>query len=169
MRRFLFSLLSVVCSISMLADDGNGRWTVYSSYHNATKCVCVGSKVYVLSYGGLFSYDSEDSSVETYTRANALSDNAIADIVYCRDAKELVIVYDNGNIDLMNDDGDVYNITDLKLKTPQSDLDLDLYFRYDRWKSYGEFLDSVRISAEIRPSILAMDDIADWAPAIRGL
>ena len=59
--------------------------------------------------------------------------------------------------------------TDLKLKTPQSDLDLDLYFRYDRWKSYGEFLDSVRISAEIRPSILAMDDIADWAPAIRGM
>ena len=127
MRRFLFSLLSVVCSISMLADDGNGRWTVYSSYHNATKCVCVGSKVYVLSYGGLFSYDSEDSSVETYTRANALSDNAIADIVYCRDAKELVIVYDNGNIDLMNDDGDVYNITDLKLKTLNDKSVNDLY------------------------------------------
>ena len=57
----------------------------------------------------------------------------------------------------------------LKLKTPQSDLDLDLVFRYDRWKTYGEFLDSVRIGAEIRPSILAMDDIADWAPAIRGM
>lgn len=57
----------------------------------------------------------------------------------------------------------------LKLKTPQSDLDLDLYFRYDKWTSYGEFLDSVRIGAEIRPSMLAMDDIADWAPAIRGM
>ncbi len=57
----------------------------------------------------------------------------------------------------------------LKLKTPQSDLDLDLVFRYDRWKTYGEFLDSVRIGAKIRPSILAMDDIANWAPAIRGM
>ena len=57
----------------------------------------------------------------------------------------------------------------LKLKTPQSNLDLDLYFRYNNWKSYGDFLDSVRISAEIRPSTLAMDDIADWAPAIRGM
>ena len=57
----------------------------------------------------------------------------------------------------------------LKLKTPQSDLDLDLVFRYDNWKTYGEFLDSVRIGAEIRPSILAMDDIAGWAPAIRGM
>lgn len=57
----------------------------------------------------------------------------------------------------------------LKLKTTQSDLDLDLYFRYNNWGSYGDFLDSVRIGAEIRPSILAMDDIADWAPAIRGM
>ena len=127
MRKFLFLLLSVVFCLSALADDGNGRWTVYSSYHNASKCVCVGSKVYVLSYGGLFSYDSEDSSVETYTRANVLSDNSIADIVYCRDAKELVIVYDNGNIDLMTDDGDVYNITDLKIKTLNDKSINDLY------------------------------------------
>ena len=57
----------------------------------------------------------------------------------------------------------------LKLKTLQSNLDLDLYFRYSKWKSYGDFLDSVRIGADIRPSMLAMDDIADWAPAIRGM
>ena len=57
----------------------------------------------------------------------------------------------------------------LKLKTPQSDLDLDLNFCYNNWKSYGDFLDSVRIIAKIRPSTLAMDDIADWAPAIRGM
>ncbi len=128
MRSILFILSLLVASTIVKADGGNnGRWTVYSSYHNASKCVCVGSKVYVLSYGGLFSYDSEDSSVETYTRANALSDNAIADIVYCRDAKELVIVYSNGNIDLMDDAGEVYNITDLKLKTLSDKSINDLY------------------------------------------
>lgn len=57
----------------------------------------------------------------------------------------------------------------LKLKTPQSNLDLDLAFRYSEWKSYGDFLDSVRIQAAIRPSTLAMDDIAGFAPAIRGM
>lgn len=59
--------------------------------------------------------------------------------------------------------------TDLKLKTNDSDLDLDLYFRYDYWTTYAEFLDSVYIGAEIRPSVLAMDDIAGFAPAIRGM
>lgn len=57
----------------------------------------------------------------------------------------------------------------LKLKTPQSDLDLDLAFRYSKWKSLGDFLDSVNIHAAIRPSTLAMDDIAGFAPAIRGM
>lgn len=123
----LLLLFSVIFSLCVKADDGNGRWTVYSSYHNASKCVCVGSKVYVLSYGGLFSYDSEDTSVETYTRANALNDHAIADIAYCKAAKELVIVYENGNIDLLNEDGDVYGITDLKLKALGDKSINDLY------------------------------------------
>ena len=117
MRRFLYLLFTVFYCLGVFADDGNARWTVFSSYHHAEKCVGVGSKVFVLSYGGMFSYDTEDNSVESYTRANYLSDNGIADIAYCKNARELVIIYDNGNIDLMNDDGDVYNITDLKLKT----------------------------------------------------
>ena len=58
---------------------------------------------------------------------------------------------------------------ELKLVTDKSDLDMDLYFRYDDWTSYAEFLDSVRIGAEIRPSVLSMDDVADYAPAIRGM
>ena len=57
----------------------------------------------------------------------------------------------------------------LKLVTDKSDLDMDLYFRYDEWTSYAEFMDSVRIGAVIRPSVLAMDDIADYAPAMRGM
>lgn len=57
----------------------------------------------------------------------------------------------------------------MKLKTDLSDLDMDLQFRYDQWETYAEFLDSVLISAKIRPSTLAMDDIACFAPAIRGM
>ena len=57
----------------------------------------------------------------------------------------------------------------MKLKTNQSDLDLDLQFSYNEWKTYAEFLDSVLITAKIRPSTLAMDDIAGFAPAIRGM
>ncbi len=57
----------------------------------------------------------------------------------------------------------------MKLKTPESDLDMDLAFRYSTWATLGDFLDSVQINAAIRPSTLAMEDVAGFAPAIRGM
>lgn len=57
----------------------------------------------------------------------------------------------------------------LALKTAQSDLNLDLSFQYNNWKSLGYFVDSVDIRASIRPSTVAMHDIAGFAPAIRGM
>lgn len=58
---------------------------------------------------------------------------------------------------------------ELRLKTPNSNLDLDLCFQYRDWQSYAEFLDSVNILAAIRPSTLSMTDIAGFAPAIKGM
>ncbi|MCR4964510.1 MAG: translocation/assembly module TamB domain-containing protein [Bacteroidales bacterium] len=56
-----------------------------------------------------------------------------------------------------------------KATTDRSKLDLDLKFSYPTWSTYGEFLDSVLITANIRPTVLAMGDVACWAPAIKGM
>ena len=97
------------------ADDGD--WTIYASYHNATKAVKMNSRIYVLANGNLFSYDTEDTSVETYDKTNSLSDFGIYDIAYCRSTKELVILYANGNIDIMDSDGECTNMSELKTTT----------------------------------------------------
>ena len=113
-RLILFFLMSFVL---VQAYPQNNRWTIYAAYHDASKCVSVGSKIYVLSDGGLYSYDYEDMDVVTYDKSGVLSDNGIFDILYCSEEKTLVIVYNNGNIDLLYDDGSVYNMTDFKNKT----------------------------------------------------
>lgn len=55
------------------------------------------------------------------------------------------------------------------LTTPNSKLETDLKFLYHSWHSLGDFTDSVRIVANIGPSLLCMSDVAGWAPAIRGM
>lgn len=57
----------------------------------------------------------------------------------------------------------------LKIRTPNSALDLDLKFDYSYWSRLGDFLDSVQIKANIRPSLLCMKDVAGFAPAIKGM
>ncbi len=123
-RLILFFLMSFVL---VQAYPQNNRWTIYAAYHDASKCVSVGSKIYVLSDGGLYSYDYEDMDVVTYDKSGVLSDNGIFDISYCSEEKTLVIVYNNGNIDLLYDDGSVYNMTDFKNKTDGDKTINDIY------------------------------------------
>lgn len=123
-RLILFFLMSFVL---VQAYPQNNRWTIYAAYHDASKCVSVGSKIYVLSDGGLYSYDYEDMDVVTYDKSGVLSDNGIFDISYCSEEKTLVIAYNNGNIDLLYDDGSVYNMTDFKNKTAGDKTINDIY------------------------------------------
>lgn len=123
-RLILFFLMSFVL---VQAYPQNNRWTIYAAYHDASKCVSVGSKIYVLSDGGLYSYDYEDMDVVTYDKSGVLSDNGIFGISYCSEEKTLVIVYNNGNIDLLYDDGSVYNMTDFKNKTAGDKTINDIY------------------------------------------
>ena len=58
---------------------------------------------------------------------------------------------------------------DCKLQTENSNLDLDLRFDYGIWKNLGNFLDSVNITATVRPSDFCMRDAACYAGAIRGM
>ena len=114
MKRSIFSLLMLL--VFACAKAGNGDWRIYAAYHDAQKVVSLHNRVYVLSDGGLYSYDPEDTSVETYTKANSLNDHGIYDMKPCEATGELVIVYTNGNIDLLNAKGETFSMPDLKIK-----------------------------------------------------
>ena len=109
--RSLLILLMTVCSV-VARGAAIGTWTSYLAYGDITEIVPVDKMVYVLSSKGLFSYNTNDHSVETYDKMSTLSDCNISHIAYCKAAKRLVIVYENHNIDLLDDKGNVVNISD---------------------------------------------------------
>ena len=111
--------VSIVAMLFMVlaAKAGIGDWILYPSYHNATHCEVVGDKVYVLASGALYSFSDSDNELYIYDKINTLSDVDIQFIAYCNDIEALVIVYSNANIDLLYNDGSIYNISDFKNKT----------------------------------------------------
>lgn len=99
---------------------------MYLSYTEPLQIEAAGDYLYVVmkgsgtrdSYtGNLVRYDLEDSSVKTYDCLNELSDKEIAHISYNSTTERLVIVYVNGNIDLLDADDNVCNISALKEKS----------------------------------------------------
>lgn len=117
MRRYL--TLAIWCVLSLLAhaQGAIGTWRLHPAYHNATQCVEVGGKIYVLSDGSLYSYSPTDEHVETYDKAGILSDQGIRHITVDDASGVLVVIYNNANIDLVQPGGAVVNVTDYTNKT----------------------------------------------------
>ncbi len=60
-----------------------------------------------------------------------------------------------------------FTVDDLELKTNESSLFMDLAFDYYHYRAFNEFIDSVRMMADIRPSRLQMKDIGYFTEALK--
>ena len=107
-------LLQAILLLSFFTKASVGDWTLYPAYHDVTYCEIAGDKVYVLASGALFSFNTKDNEITTYDKLNSLSDVDITHIAYSDYLNALVVIYSNANIDIIYDDGYVYNITDFK-------------------------------------------------------
>lgn len=112
---FVSVLLLLMCCLQGMAQIGT--WKVYPSYDHITDVQQAGSTIYTLASGGLFAYHKSDNSVQTFDRTTGLNDTEITHIGYNRAAKRLVIVYKNYNIDLLDDNANVTNLSDYYTKS----------------------------------------------------
>lgn len=91
--------------------DASAQWKTYLSYYEPKEIEKTSDgMLYVLASGGLFSYDTKDQEVRTYDKTTVLSDCQISHIAWCNTAKRLVIAYNDYNIDLLSQNGDVINM-----------------------------------------------------------
>lgn len=57
----------------------------------------------------------------------------------------------------------------LTIKTPVSELALDLHYTYGRWAHWKSFIDSVHMAYDIDNSVLGVSDLGFFAPALAGI
>ena len=91
-----------------------GTWRSHPAYNNATFSLTAFSYVFVLSDGGLYFFDPADDGLYTIDRTGGLSDTDISAMAYCDSEKAILLVYSNGNIDILYENETIYNFTDLK-------------------------------------------------------
>ena len=179
MRRIPLLTTLLLCCLITQAQGSIGSWRTHAAYHNATQCVVTNGKVYVLSDGSLYSYTPTDELVETYDKANILSDQGIRHITVDEQSGTLIIIYDNANIDLIRSDGTVVNITDYANKTTLDPMVNDV--RIAEGNAYlstnfgltvlniarGEFINTYTLGKTTHSSIEVNDNI--YAATTHGL
>ena len=99
-----------------------GTWRNYLAYSDIQQIRAAGNdNLFVLASNALYQYNKTDQSIYTYDKTNGLSDTYITNICWCPQAKRLIAVYQNSNIDLIDLKGNVTNISDLYNKLMTGD------------------------------------------------
>ena len=110
-------LITILFMVLPLSATDKESWEIYTSYNDITEIEPAGNLVFALASNGLFSYHIKDGSVTTYDKANTLSDFDINHIAWNKNTKKLVITYINGNIDLLDTNGNAVNISSYQKAT----------------------------------------------------
>jgi len=113
--RKLFAIV-FLCCYCYLATAQIGTWRNYLAYHNVQQICKADNELFVLASNDLYQYNLDDASITTYDKVNGLSDTRITYIAWNKKAKRLIAVYENSNIDLIEPNGDVINISALYTK-----------------------------------------------------
>ena len=94
-----------------------GSWRNYLSYAEVQQIQAAGDNIFVMASNSLYQYNQKDQSIVTFDKTNGMSDVDIKQIRWCKQAKRLVVVYSNSNIDLIETNGNIINISDLYTKS----------------------------------------------------
>ena len=116
MRKSILSIISILLTTVVVAQTdypvAMGKWRTHLAYNSVSQIAQSSTSIYAISDGALFSVGKEDKDIQVFTKISGLNDVNIIKIEYDEVNDQLLIVYENGNIDLMHEVG-VHNISDL--------------------------------------------------------
>ena len=121
LRRMVIGVLPFYLFTFLPLHAQIGTWRNYLAYYDIQEIQSAGDDIFVLASNGLYQYNKNDQSIITYDKVNGLSDTYITHIRWCPKAKRLVAVYQNSNIDLVETNGNIINISDLFSKVMTGD------------------------------------------------
>ncbi|MBQ2494959.1 MAG: hypothetical protein II521_02465, partial [Prevotella sp.] len=124
-----------------------GTWNSYMAYHDITDIQEAGNILFVLASNNLYSYNKNDHSIQTYSKSNFLSDCGIEHIAYCQAAKRLIITYDNYNIDLLDLNDNVINMSEYYNKSMTGDKTINDIYINDRYAYLSTGFGIIKINA----------------------
>ena len=132
MKKILVSFAIFLATTAIQAAS-IGSWKAYLAYTDITDIEKAGHELFVLASKNLYLYNTQDNSVRTFSKMDALSDCSIAHIAWNQKAKRLVVVYENKNIDLLEPNGNCTNMPEYYMKSVTGDKTVNGIYNYDHF------------------------------------
>src|SRR5690554_2202754 len=109
MRKIGTLIIALSFSLTGFTQLGMGEWRMHISPNSAIDVVGGKGAVYAIMENGMLEYDLEEGEKSIWTVANYLSDVSPSAIAYDKGSANLLVGYENGNLDIINKNA-VYNL-----------------------------------------------------------
>lgn len=100
---------------------GYGDWQLHLPTTRPLHLADAGNRAYVGTESAFYFIDKALNTTQTLSRRDGLSDVGVAALAYDSVGSQTVVVYRNGNVDLLGDNGQVRNLPDILRKNIQSE------------------------------------------------
>lgn len=116
MLKKILTIIALLCPFAAVAQTNVGDWRIHPFFVGSliSNMIDTGDQVYYLTGGDLFCFDKATEETQSYNKCNYLSDVSVKAIYYNYQKRYLVVTYDNANIDVIDEDGAVTNMPDIK-------------------------------------------------------
>lgn len=110
----IFSLYALIFSIAICAQtDYSASWEDFYSYNNVKDFTKVENVIYALADNAVFTYDVISGEIKKLSSVKGLSGETTTAIYYNKEFKRLVIGYENGLLEVVDDDGSITISSDI--------------------------------------------------------
>ena len=133
LKSTLIIALWLVSSFAIAQDGVSiGNWRTHLPYQEVIGVEPIGNKIYAATRYELFYYDTQDNSINILNKINGLSDIGISTIGYNESQRKLFVAYTNANVDLIDHNGNIHNMSDIKEKNIVGNKSINhVYFQGD--------------------------------------
>ena len=114
MRKYIYSSLFFLYSMSWAQTDFSSNWEDFYSYNNVKDFIKINSKIYAIADNAVFIYDTDTQEVEKLSSVNGLSGKKTSSVFFNETFQRLVIGYDTGLIEIVDIDGKINISNDIE-------------------------------------------------------
>jgi ligand-binding sensor domain-containing protein len=105
--------LNICVATAQDTDLRIGEWQTHNPYNSAVSVTQSTENIYYATTQAIIIIEKVSRETSYITRKTGLSDVAIAKIAYNRATRKLLVAYQNGNLDIIDNDGNITNVSDI--------------------------------------------------------
>ena len=147
MKKFLFLIPLLFIFKITLSQIPIYTWRDHFSYYTPLDITFTPSEIYILTENGLVVTDQNFSYINKRSKVNGLSDVELSAIAYSDNTGNIIVGYQNGNIDIINNSS-IINIPDIKLRQMYGIKTINKILPYDKYAFLATGFGIVKLDLE---------------------